>query len=65
MMNNIGQGNFMFQNMGVGDDAANRMDDMRQQTSALQPTADSDGSAAPDVRRAPRRRRGRGGAIGP
>ena len=64
LMNNIGQGNFMFRNMGVGDDAANRIQDMQRQISGLQPAPD-DGSANPAPPRArgprPRPRRSRFG----
>ena len=66
LMNNIGQGNFMFNNMGVGDDAANQMQRLQRSAGALQPTADSGegdpGPAAPPRR--PRRRIPRSGPPG-
>lgn len=56
LMNNIGQGNFMYRNMSVGDDAANRIQDMQRQLNALEPTPDSDGSVYPTAGRGRRSR---------
>ena len=37
MMRNITEGHFMFRNMGVGDDAANRLEDLSSQLGSVQP----------------------------
>ena len=54
MMRNITEGNFMYRNMGVGDDSANRMDDLTSQLGHVWPAREGEQEGQQEGSRSPR-----------